>query len=126
MILASKVDASSDVHVTARRYTATMTWQKGYGHYCPVAKAAEILLTVSADLRTMTRVWMGDLAIADALRMGALTLKGPPALRLSFPDWIGLSMFAHMQASAHASTVPEPVRKLERRRRAMPQQTALS
>jgi DNA-binding HxlR family transcriptional regulator len=61
----------------------------------------DVDLTVSADLRTMTRVWMGDLAIADALRTGVLTLKGSSALRLSFPDWIGLSMFAHIQPYAH-------------------------
>ncbi|MGH8072338.1 MAG: winged helix-turn-helix transcriptional regulator [Candidatus Entotheonellia bacterium] len=56
----------------------------------------DVDLTVSVDLRTMTRVWLGDLAIADALRTGALTLKGSAVLRLSFPDWIGLSIFAHM------------------------------
>jgi hypothetical protein len=31
-------------------------------------------LVVTADLRTMTRVWMGDLEIPVALRSGALTL----------------------------------------------------
>lgn len=66
----------------------------------------EVDLTVAADLRTMTRVWMGDLAIADALRTGALRLLGSPVLRLSFPDWIGLSIFAHVQAYAHERTAP--------------------
>jgi DNA-binding HxlR family transcriptional regulator len=67
---------------------------------CPQDPGFEVDLTVSADLRTMTRVWMGDLAIAAALRTGALKLRGSPALRLSFPDWIGLSIFAHVQSHA--------------------------
>jgi hypothetical protein len=48
---------------------------------------------------------MGDLAIADALRTGTLRLKGSPAMRLSFPDWIGLSIFAHVRAYAHDSNI---------------------
>jgi DNA-binding HxlR family transcriptional regulator len=54
-------------------------------------------LTVSANLHTMTCIWLGDLAIADALRMHTLTLAGSTALRLSFHGWIGLSPFVHMQ-----------------------------
>jgi hypothetical protein len=45
----------------------------------------------------MTRSWLGDLGIAEALRMHTLRLAGSTALRLSFHDWIGLSPFAHMQ-----------------------------
>jgi DNA-binding HxlR family transcriptional regulator len=54
-------------------------------------------LTVSADLHTMTRIWLGDLGIEDALRMHTLRLAGSTALRLSFHGWIGLSPFVHMQ-----------------------------
>ena len=53
-------------------------------------------LTVFADLQTMTCIWLGELAIAEALRTRALTLAGSMALRLSFHDWIGLSPFVHM------------------------------
>ncbi len=58
----------------------------------------EVDITVSADLRTMTRVWLGDLEITTALRSGALKLDGSTVLRLSFPDWIGLSSFARVEA----------------------------
>jgi hypothetical protein len=54
-------------------------------------------LTVSADLHTMTLIWLGELAITDALRMHTLMLAGSTVLRLSFHDWIGLSPFVHMQ-----------------------------
>lgn len=63
----------------------------------------EVDLTVSVDLHTMTRVWMGDLDLADALRAGTLTLEGSTTLCLSFPDWIGLSVFAHRRDTPHQS-----------------------
>jgi hypothetical protein len=36
--------------------------------------------------------------VAAAIRAGALQLEGPPALRLGFYDWIGLSSFAAVAA----------------------------
>lgn len=57
----------------------------------------EVDMTIRADLRTMTRVWLGDLEIDSALRSGDMRLDGPPALRLSFRDWIGLSPFANVE-----------------------------
>ncbi len=61
-------------------------------------------MTVSADLHTLTRVWMGDLDLTDALRSGDLKLEGSTSLRLSFPDWIGLSLFANIQPARDART----------------------
>jgi DNA-binding HxlR family transcriptional regulator len=51
-------------------------------------------MTVTTSLRTMTRVWLGEADLAAAIRSGDLQLEGPPALRLGFYDWIGLSLFA--------------------------------
>lgn len=58
----------------------------------------DVDLTVRSDLETMTKIWMGDLDISVALRSRALQLDGQTALRLSFQDWIGLSMFAGIPA----------------------------
>lgn len=58
----------------------------------------DVDLFVRSELETMTRVWMGDLDVAAALRSRALTLEGSSSLRLSFQDWIGLSIFAHVSA----------------------------
>lgn len=66
----------------------------------------DVDLTVSSDLQTLTRVWLGDIDIAAALHSGALQLEGSTSLRLSFPDWIGLSLFAHVPVSTHAPVVP--------------------
>ena len=55
----------------------------------------EVDMTVTSDLETMTRVWLGEMEVAEAIRLGDVQLDGPPALRLGFYDWIGLSLFAH-------------------------------
>ncbi len=63
----------------------------------------EIDLRVEADLESMTRVWMGEMDVSIALRSGAVKLHGSRALRLSFQDWIGLSIFAHVEAPLSVS-----------------------
>jgi hypothetical protein len=45
----------------------------GYGQYCPLAKGAEVFAT---DLRTMTRVWMGEESVELARRTRQLELAG--------------------------------------------------
>ena len=51
-------------------------------------------LHVVTDLRTMTAVWRGDERYAEALRRGDVRIRGPEDLRRSFPDWLGMSLFA--------------------------------
>lgn len=57
----------------------------------------EVDLDVVTDLRTMTSVWRGDERFAEALRRGDLSMRGPERLRRTFPDWLGLSMFAGVE-----------------------------
>ena len=61
---------------------------------CLVHPGFGVDLTVSADLETLTRVWMGDIAWNAALRDGSIRLSGPSALRKAFPSWLKLSSFA--------------------------------
>ncbi|MGZ9828370.1 winged helix-turn-helix transcriptional regulator [Tsukamurella ocularis] len=56
---------------------------------CLVPPGFDVDLWVDADLRTLTRVWMGDEAIAGALAEGRITLSGVVALQRAFPDWLG-------------------------------------
>lgn len=51
-------------------------------------------LTVRANLRELTRVWLGDLPLARALTDGSIELEGPARLRRAFPTWLKLSSFA--------------------------------
>lgn len=59
-------------------------------------------LRVVTDLRTMTAVWRGDERYAEALRRGDIGVRGPERLRRSFPEWLGLSLFAGVEAAGAA------------------------
>lgn len=76
---------------------------------CPQDPGYDVDMTISADLRTLTRVWMGDLGLTDALRSGDLKLEGSTPLRLGFPDWIGLSLFANIQPARDTKYHPPSV-----------------
>lgn len=61
---------------------------------CLTDPGYEINLVVDADLLTLTRVWMGEQKIQEALRQGQVVLHGPPSLVRAFPGWLKLSVFA--------------------------------
>jgi DNA-binding HxlR family transcriptional regulator len=54
----------------------------------------EVGLYVDADIATMARVWLGDLAFAEAVRSKKIRLDGMPDLIRQFPSWLLLSHFA--------------------------------
>jgi hypothetical protein len=51
-------------------------------------------VTVETSLRTMTRIWRGDLPWAAALRSGDLVLSGEPQACRALPRWFKLSSLA--------------------------------
>ena len=57
----------------------------------------EIDLVVSADLVALTKAWMGDMPLAEALRSGLVRVEGPVALARAFPGWLALSGFAGVE-----------------------------
>lgn len=61
---------------------------------CDADPGHPVAVSVTASLRTMTRIWRGDLTWPAALRAEAVTLDGPPALRRALPSWFELSDFA--------------------------------
>jgi DNA-binding HxlR family transcriptional regulator len=65
-------------------------------------------LVVSADLRALTQVWMGDLRLAETVRAGLITLAGPPSLIRAFPSWLALSEFAGVERVAAAVAPDRP------------------
>lgn len=54
----------------------------------------EVDLYLRADLLAMTRVWVGEQRLGAAIRAGAVTLQGSPALVRAFPTWLKLGVFA--------------------------------
>jgi DNA-binding HxlR family transcriptional regulator len=61
---------------------------------CPADPGFEVGLYVTTDLHTMTRVFMGDLAMKSAIASGRIELDGTRELRQRLERWLGLSGFA--------------------------------
>jgi DNA-binding HxlR family transcriptional regulator len=64
---------------------------------CLTNPGLEVELTVETTLATMVDVWIGDRDVRDAVRDGAIELKGSPGLTRSFPRWLLLSPFAKVE-----------------------------
>lgn len=64
---------------------------------CPTDPGFEVGLYVATDLRTLTRVWMGDVPVKTAVGSGAIELDGSRDLRQRFERWLGLSGFAEIR-----------------------------
>ena len=56
---------------------------------CITDPGREVDVTMEADLRCLTEIWMGDARFADALADGRIVLHGPKALTRRIPSWIG-------------------------------------
>ncbi|WSY19157.1 hypothetical protein OG928_37370 (plasmid) [Embleya sp. NBC_00896] len=72
----------------------------GEADVCDFDPGYEVTVTVTAGLRHMVEVWRGDLGWVDALRSGAIEVRGPEALRRKVPGWFTLPPFA---------SVPRPI-----------------
>jgi hypothetical protein len=59
-----------------------------------------VTLEVRVDLRTMTRIWRGDVSWPDAIRTASMTVTGPQHLRRALPSWLKLSGFASVPRPA--------------------------
>jgi DNA-binding HxlR family transcriptional regulator len=61
---------------------------------CDADPGFDVAVRVTADLRSMVEVWLGDLDWSDALRSGAVDIQGPEDLRRGVPAWFKLITFA--------------------------------
>ena len=61
---------------------------------CDTDPGYDVSVTVTVNLRCMTRIWRGDLSWSDALRSGTIALHGPNALRQALPHWFTPATFA--------------------------------
>jgi DNA-binding HxlR family transcriptional regulator len=86
---------------------SSRTWwlvnEDGEADLCPVDPGDEPELHVRTTLRTMTRVWMGDLSIVAAQRSGALAVLGPDDLRQRLGSWLRLSPYAPVADARRSS-----------------------
>jgi len=64
---------------------------------CSDFPGREPLVQLSATLRTMTRIWMGDLEFQAAIDQGVLRYEGPEKYRSKARQWLGLSSLASVK-----------------------------
>jgi DNA-binding HxlR family transcriptional regulator len=56
---------------------------------CLTDPGRQVDVTIEADLRTLTEIWMGDARFTDALAGGRIALRGPTRLTRRIPAWFG-------------------------------------
>ena len=72
----------------------------GSASVCVSDPGYEVDITVTSDLCTMHRVWLGHLPIKQALRDGSMVLDGQRALTRLVPDLFLLSQFSDAVAAS--------------------------
>lgn len=84
-------------HTKCRQRTWWLALKRPEVDLCLKDPGFETDLIVGADLRGLTRVWLGDIGLTQAVRAGLVTLEGPRNLVGAFPAWLRLSGFAGVQ-----------------------------
>ena len=84
--------------------------EAGEPSVCVADPGFEVHVTMTASVRTMYAVWLGRLALVDAVRSGELTFDGPRALVRRMPIVLQLSPIAAIVSSApvHPGAAPTP------------------
>jgi hypothetical protein len=62
-------------------------------------------LVVSADLKALAQVWLGDLSFSQALRSRGVVVEGPRKWVQAFPGWFLLSGFAGVERPPRALAI---------------------
>jgi DNA-binding HxlR family transcriptional regulator len=96
-----------DVPARARRWWLVITTDDV--DVCDTDPGYDVDANITADLRSMTRIWRGDLRWSDALRSGTVTIQAPTALRRTLPQWFTLSSFASTPRAPQHPTAPQEI-----------------
>ena len=82
--------------------------ERAHVDLCVEDPGFEVDLYVDADLPAMTKIYLGDVSFASALRVGDVRLSGPRELARAFPSWLLLSHFANVPRPQRGSQGPQP------------------
>jgi DNA-binding HxlR family transcriptional regulator len=63
---------------------------------CDTDPGHEVTMLLTADLRGLVDVWLGNRSWSEAIRDGNVELQGPKALCRALPGWFTLTPFAHV------------------------------
>jgi DNA-binding HxlR family transcriptional regulator len=67
---------------------------EGQADVCDFDPGFEVAGTIQTSLRTLTRIWRGDLSWQHALLDGSVAVSGPSDVRRAIPRWLGQSTLA--------------------------------
>jgi hypothetical protein len=67
---------------------------EGEADVCDFDPGFEVAGTIQTSLRTLTRIWRGDVGWSHAQLDGSVTVSGPADVRRSIATWIGQSTLA--------------------------------
>ena len=71
---------------------------------CDADPGFEVAVHVTSSLRTMVRIWRGELAWRAVLDSGDLEVAGSRRVRAALPAWLRLSPFARPSSRAEPAT----------------------
>lgn len=71
-----------------------LVFERGQADLCLKNPGYEVDLRVAAHIRPLVEVWLGHLALAEAIRSDAIRLQGKRTWTRGFKDWFALSSFA--------------------------------
>jgi DNA-binding HxlR family transcriptional regulator len=72
----------------------------GEADVCDFDPGFDVAVTIETDLRTLTRIWRGDVGWSPALLDGSVAVTGPTDIRHAIPSWIGQSSLAEVPRPA--------------------------
>ncbi len=97
--------------------------ENGTRELCVDSPGKEVDVQLTTDLRTLARIWAGDMEIRAAKKSGQVQLTGDPVLIRTVSDWLRPGLFAHVRPrnetfssehsgpSLHPASLPARTRK---------------
>jgi hypothetical protein len=71
--------------------------ENGTRELCVDSPGKEVDVQLTTDLRTMARIWAGDMEIRAAKKSAQVQLTGDPVLIRTVSDWLRPGLFAHVR-----------------------------
>lgn len=72
---------------------------------CDYDPGYEVNAVVAGSLRALVRLWRGDVSWPQALRSGAIAVRGPSSVQRLVPEWLGQS---RLSAVPRVTVAPAP------------------
>jgi DNA-binding HxlR family transcriptional regulator len=80
----------------------------GHVDVCDFDPGFEVTATVSTSLRTMTRIWRGDISWSEAFTTGSIAVTGSAGVAHAVPRWLGHGAWADVPRPERMVEHPQP------------------